>query len=183
MALLRTAEKTVRGLQIENLNTVGVTNLSCIPEKISALPTTRSLPEAQGFVLDEQVAHLLRRAHQRASALFLTVLADAQLTPTQFAALIKIGDENEVSQNRLGRLTAMDPATILGVVKRLRARNLVATRPDPHDRRRSLWRLSGDGRRLLEELVPMARRISRDTLAPLARGDRQLFLELLGKLT
>lgn len=138
---------------------------------------------AANYRLEDQVGHLLRRANQRHAAIFFEGLDNRQLTPTQFAALIKIGDENEVSQNRLGRLTAMDPATILGVVKRLRARNLVATRPDPHDRRRSLWRLSGDGRRLLEELVPMARRINRDTLAPLARGDRQLFLELLGKLT
>ena len=138
---------------------------------------------AANYRLEDQVGHLLRRANQRHAAIFFERLDNRQLTPTQFAALIKIGDEKEVSQNRLGRLTAMDPATILGVVKRLRARNLVATRPDPHDRRRSLWRLSGDGRRLLEELVPMARRISRDTLAPLARGDRQLFLELLGKLT
>ena len=138
---------------------------------------------AANYRLEDQVGHLLRRANQRHAAIFFEGLDNRQLTPTQFAALIKIGDENEVSQNRLGRLTAMDPATILGVVKRLRARNLVATRPDPHDRRRSLWRLSGDGRRLLEELVPMVRRISRDTLAPLARGDRQLFLELLGKLT
>ncbi len=138
---------------------------------------------AAGYRLEDQVGHLLRRANQRHAAIFFKWLNNRQLTPTQFAALIKIGDENKVSQNRLGRLTAMDPATIFGVVKRLRARDLVAARPDPRDRRRSLWRLSDDGRRLLEDLVPMAQRISQDTLSPLAPGERKLFLELLGKLT
>jgi DNA-binding MarR family transcriptional regulator len=125
----------------------------------------------------------LRRANQRHAAIFFEGLGDQQLTPTQFAALVKIGDAREISQNRLGRLTAMDPATIWGVVKRLRARELVATRPDPRDRRRSLWRLSDTGRRALEDAVPMAKRITRDTLAPLARGERRRFLELLRKLS
>ena len=63
--------------------------MSCTPEKISTLSGSGAAPEAEGFVLDDQVAHLLRRAHQRASALFLTVLADAQLTPTQFFAMAR----------------------------------------------------------------------------------------------
>ena len=53
------------------------------------------------------------------------------LTPTQFAALAKISDENEVSQNQLGRLTAMDPATMKGVIDRLRGRSLIVSKPDP----------------------------------------------------
>ena len=36
------------------------------------------------------------------------------VTPTQFAALAKLDDAGPVSQNELGRLTAMDPATIWG---------------------------------------------------------------------
>lgn len=135
------------------------------------------------YRLEEQVGHMLRRANQRHTAIFHQGLNNHHMTPTQFAALIKIGDEKEVSQNQLGRLTAMDPATILGVVKRLRDRKLVAARPDPQDRRRSLWRLTDEGQHLLADLVPMAKRISQDTLAPLANDERRLFLDLLGKLS
>ncbi len=136
-----------------------------------------------GYVLEDQAGHLLRRANQRHGAIFFEGLGDHNLTPTQFAALVKIGDAREVSQNRLGRLTAMDPATILGVVKRLRGRKLVDARPDPRDRRRSLWRLSKQGLRLLEKAVPMAKRITRKTLAPLDSGEQRIFLELLRKLS
>ena len=45
------------------------------------------------YILEDQVGHLLRRAHQRATAIFLEVLGEAfQITPTQYAALVKLHD-------------------------------------------------------------------------------------------
>src|SRR6185312_15846978 len=72
--------------------------------------------ESDGYVLEEQIGFVLRRAHQRHVAIFAESMAELGLTPTQFSALAKIRDEGPVSQNRLGRLTSMDPANILGVV-------------------------------------------------------------------
>ena len=63
-----------------------------------------------GYVLEDQIGHMLRRAHQRASAIFQEIMTE-RLTPPQFAALVKIRDFGTVSQNRLGRSVAMDPAT------------------------------------------------------------------------
>ena len=63
-----------------------------------------------GYVLEDQIGYLLRRAHQRASAIFQEIMTEG-LTPPQFAALVKIRDFGTVSQNRLGRSVAMDPAT------------------------------------------------------------------------
>ncbi|HEX9446411.1 MAG TPA: MarR family winged helix-turn-helix transcriptional regulator, partial [Dongiaceae bacterium] len=74
---------------------------------------------ANGYELDAQIGFVLRRAHQRHVAIFAECLSDYALTPQQFSALAKIRETGGVSQNRLGRLTAMDPATILGVVQRL----------------------------------------------------------------
>src|SRR3546814_13885878 len=96
-------------------------SLSTTPHNIAAFSPTALIqagtaPKAAGFFLDEQVSHLLRRAHQRASALFLTVLADAQLTPTQFFAMARLHELGKLSQNRPGRLAALDPATPQGVV-------------------------------------------------------------------
>jgi hypothetical protein len=44
------------------------------------------------------------------------------LTPTQWAALAKLTETGPCSQNQLGRLAAMDVATIKGVIDRLTAR-------------------------------------------------------------
>jgi DNA-binding MarR family transcriptional regulator len=134
-------------------------------------------------VLEAQVGHLLRRAHQRASAIFMEIMGEHKLTPTQFAALAKIGDEGSVSQNRLGRLTAMDPATMQGVVRRLIARGLIRRDHDPGDRRRTMLGLTTEGRRLVERTIPLGKEITTQTLAPLDRAERAALLRLLKRLT
>ena len=134
------------------------------------------------YRLEDQVGHLLRRAHQRASVLFLGHFGAARLTPTQFAALARLYDAGEVSQNRLGRLTAMDPATIQGVIRRLAERALIADRPDPRDRRRTLLRLTTAGRALVVGLLGAGFAVSDETLAPLSAAERETFLGLLRRL-
>ncbi|MEC8137005.1 MAG: MarR family winged helix-turn-helix transcriptional regulator [Pseudomonadota bacterium] len=134
------------------------------------------------YKLEDQVGHLMRRANQRHAAIFFEGLNDQQLTPMQFAVFVKIGNEEEVSQNRLGRLAAMDPATAQGVVRRLKERALIDARPDPNDGRRSLWRLSETGEALVVATVPIAEQITEKTLEPLSKSERSNFLALLRKL-
>lgn len=135
------------------------------------------------YVLEDQIGHLLRRAHQRASAIFMARFATLQLTPTQYAALVKIRDEGEVSQNRLGRLTAMDPATMKGVIERLEKRDLIISKADPDDRRRTLWRLTGEGRGLIGRALTAGVATTAETLAPLSPKEQKTFLALLARLT
>ncbi len=138
---------------------------------------------AEGYILEAQIGHLLRRAHQRATAIFLAELGEAQgVTPTQFAALVKLSDLGEQSQNELGRLTAMDPATIQGVVRRLAVRRLITRSGDPGDRRRAKLRLTPQGRALVERAVPLGLVVSARTLAPLTAPEQARLLKLLKRL-
>jgi MarR family transcriptional regulator, lower aerobic nicotinate degradation pathway regulator len=147
------------------------------------LASTAPLPAPDpDYRLEAQVGHLLRRAHQRHAALFEKDLGELDLTPTQFAALVKIGDRGEVSQNLLGRLTAMDPATIQGVIQRLMARGLIARRPDPVDRRATLLSLTVSGVTLAREAVGRAKSVTEATLEPLPAAERETLLLLLKKL-
>jgi DNA-binding MarR family transcriptional regulator len=133
-------------------------------------------------VLDEQAGHLLRRAHQRASAIFLSELSEAGLTPAQFFAMARLHEMGDVSQNQLGRLVAMDPATIQGVVHRLINRGLLRRKPDPKDKRRMIPRLTPAGRRTVIRLMDNARRVDDTILEPLAPKERTQFLTLLKRL-
>jgi len=135
------------------------------------------------YVLETQVGHLLRRAHQRHVAHFEKQVGELDLTPTQFAALAKISERGEVSQNLLGRLTAMDPATIQGVIQRLMARGLIDRRPDPNDRRATLLRLSPAGRALTREAIRRAHGVADAALSPLSDDERASLAHLLRKLT
>lgn len=143
---------------------------------------SKSSGRGNGYVLEEQIGHLLRRAHQRATSIFLDEFGNGNLTPTQWAALVKLGDHGGLSQNHLGRMTAMDPATIQGVIRRLVERKLIARRADSADRRRSVLTLTPAGRDLVEAHRGAAARISDATLEPLTARQRVQFLDLLKRL-
>ncbi|MCH9672553.1 MAG: MarR family transcriptional regulator [Gammaproteobacteria bacterium] len=137
----------------------------------------------RAYVLEDQVGHLLRRASQRHIALFSELFADTGLTALQFAVIMKLQEHGELSQNRLGRLTAMDPNTVQGVVKRLQKRELIERRPNPADRRRIILALSPAGAALAIRLVDKGFQISDDTLSPLSPREAEAFLALLRRLT
>jgi len=65
------------------------------------------------------------------------------------------------------RLTAMDVATIKGVIDRLTARGLTETSADPEDGRRLLVSLTRAGQQMAEKAAPNALAITKETLAPL----------------
>lgn len=132
------------------------------------------------YVLDRQVGFLMRRANQRHLALFAQAIPD--LTPTQFAALAKLCETGQASQNALGRATAMDAATIKGVIDRLRRKGYVAAAPDPDDNRRILLEPTADGRAAFDELAAKAQAITAATLAPLDAAEQRQFLALLDRL-
>jgi MarR family transcriptional regulator, lower aerobic nicotinate degradation pathway regulator len=138
-------------------------------------------PAKPPYVLDEQVGFILRQVWQRHSAIFSREIG-TNLTPTQWAALSKLVETGPCSQNQLGRLTAMDVATIKGVIDRLTARGLTETSQDPEDGRRLLVSLTRAGQQLAEKLAPNAIAITRETLAPLDAKERETLMTLLHKL-
>lgn len=137
---------------------------------------------AADYVLEHQVGYLLRCAHQRATETFNAVMGEFGVTPTQFAALAKLDDLESVSQNQLGRLTAMDPATISGVVGRLTARGYV--RPSPHakDARVVVLGLTTSGKAAVSAMKAVAADVSRKTLQPLAPDEAAALVKALTKI-
>lgn len=123
---------------------------------------------------------MLRRVTQRHLAIFSEAIPE--ITTTQFAALAKLAELGPLSQNHLGRVTAMDAATIKGVVDRLRTAGLVETMADPGDRRRLTVTLSAPGRTLFQKTWRRALEVTARTVAPLSAEEAETLLSLLRKL-
>lgn len=134
------------------------------------------------YVLEAQVGYLLRLASQRHATIFQKHAIE-QLTATQFTTLIRVSEQGEVSQNRLGRMAAMDVATIKGVVDRLRSKELMQSTPDLVDKRRSVISLTAKGRALIDDLKAMGLLITEETLSPLTQQERQTLISLLRKIS
>jgi len=138
---------------------------------------TASSAASRPYRIEDQIGYLLRRAHQRASAIFQSGIGDPNITPTQYSSLA-----NELSQNLLGRLVGMDKATMQGVVRRLKERGLVDSRPDPGDARRTLLSLTTEGKKLVNRLLLNGPAVSRETLKPLNAQEQKQLLDLLSRI-
>ena len=138
--------------------------------------------EASGYALLEHPAHVIRRAHQRATMRFQEVMNETNLTPTQMAALATIMQHGQISQNRLGRLTAMDPSTISLVIRKLLKNGLVVRSSSATDQRLSMIRLTDKGVRTTVPLLAMSIEVGRRVLSPLTPREQRTFMELLHKV-
>ncbi|KQZ26761.1 MarR family transcriptional regulator [Mesorhizobium sp. Root552] len=132
------------------------------------------------YHLQDQIGFILRKANQRHLAIFAARISD--LTPPQFAALAKLHEVGETSQNQLGTLIAMDAATVKGVIDRLKARGLVDYGKHEADKRLLMVKLTADGFAMIERLIPLAAQITLETLAPLTAREIGTLMRLLGKI-
>ncbi|MDX5402043.1 MAG: MarR family transcriptional regulator [Rhodobacterales bacterium] len=132
------------------------------------------------YRLEDQIGFKLRLANQKHLEVFTRMMPD--VTPTQFAVLAKLLEENTISQNQLGRLVGMDAATTKGVVDRLRAKGHVRRTKSTSDMRRLEISLTAEGRAFAEQAVQTAAEISATTAQNLTRRELDRLLELLDKL-
>jgi DNA-binding MarR family transcriptional regulator len=146
----------------------------------AAKPIAKVTPDS-GYRLEQQVGYILRQASQRHAAIFAARIPE-QLTTTQFSTMVRLQEVGPCSQNRLGRLTAMDAATIKGVTDRLIQRGFVEARVDPEDGRRRMLALTPAGLDVVVRAIPAGLDITAETLEPLDAAEQEQFLKLLKKL-
>jgi DNA-binding MarR family transcriptional regulator len=150
---------------------------------LSERPSGSRTNRKQSYQFSAQVGHLLRKAYQAHIAIFQQIIPDSQLTPAQFVTLCAVRDAAPCSLTDIVRATAIDQATARGVVDRLKARKLLAVSPDPGDRRKVLIVLTEAGRRLVEEMIPFAQKITEETFRPLSPAEQVAIVYLLEKLS
>jgi MarR family transcriptional regulator, lower aerobic nicotinate degradation pathway regulator len=148
------------------------------------IPRDRALAayEASGYDLPTHPAHLIRRAHQRATFYFQQVMNGLDLTPTQQAALATLLKRGELSQNHLGRLTAMDPSTISIVVRKLLKTGLIKRRGSKKDQRLAMIRLTDQGTRFAIGRLADSMEVARRVLAPLSPAEQKTLIDLLHRI-
>lgn len=136
-----------------------------------------------GYEYSEQVGHYLRKAYQRALAIFQSHCIDPNLTSVQFVALAALLTRGPKSLSELGQLAAIDPSTTKGVVDRLKQRDLIEVSASPQDRRKTIISISPQGANLVEAMVEPGHKVTEDIMAPLNPAERVAFLYLLAKIS
>lgn len=146
-------------------------------------PQSHDPRQNDNYDFTEQVGHLLRRAYQRHVAIFQQTIPDSQLTAGQFVVLCAIQEQGPCSLSEIARATAIDQATVRGIIERLKSRELIMVSHDARDRRKVVVLLSPTGQVLIDEVVPFAQDISERTMGGLNPAERVALLYLLRKMS
>lgn len=132
--------------------------------------------------LERSPLHLLHRAEQCASDLFLAVMEDEELTPRQFAVLTTIAKFEGLSQTHLVERTGIDRSTIADITRRLLKKGLVQRRRTREDARAYAVRLTDLGWRTLRGAEPVMKRVDDTILAALPTLQRERFIDDLSAI-
>ena len=108
------------------------------------------------------------------------------LKVAEWRVMAVLGDAGEglgsMTQRGLTAATVMDKVAVNRAVKVLEDRGLIARVPNPEDGRSHLLALTGDGRAIHAEVMPLARATERDLLAGLAPEEEALLRRLLASM-
>jgi DNA-binding MarR family transcriptional regulator len=137
--------------------------------------------DASSYDLDSQIGFRLRLAMQKHTDIFFKNM-DLGLTQAQFAAMARLQTAGACSQNQLGRSVGLDTASMVGVIRRLKARKLISIAKNKEDRRRVVIDLTASGRTLIAKAITMGIRANEQTLSPLTLTQRRQLILLLSLL-
>ena len=173
--------------RLDTLNPSGTRSLT----EATILRATKNDPRAtllafpagdvSSYNLDSQIGFRLRLAMQKHTDIFFKNM-DLRLTQAQFAAMARLQTAGACSQNQLGRSVGLDTASMVGVIRRLKARKLISTVKDKEDRRRVIIDLTASGRTLIAKAIAMGIRANEQTLSPLTLTQRKQLISLLSLL-
>ncbi|MDX2155460.1 MAG: MarR family winged helix-turn-helix transcriptional regulator [Hyphomicrobiaceae bacterium] len=137
---------------------------------------------ASSQALSGSLTHLLHRACQVADGVFNEEAGATGLTTRQFAVLVAVAENKDISQTGLVHATGIDRSTVAEIVKRLLKRNLIKRRRTRLDARTYAVRLTEEGEALLSSVAPAARRAEARLASVLNGHDGPVLNEALAHL-
>jgi DNA-binding MarR family transcriptional regulator len=132
--------------------------------------------------LFESVGFLLAMAGAESRRRWVEWLAEWDLRPSHYSALMVLGERGALSQQELAGMIAVDPRNLVSVIDHLERKKLVERRPHAEDRRRNALDLTPAGRSLLGRLAASGRKLEDEMLAGLDGAERKALQRLLVKL-
>lgn len=122
---------------------------------------------------------VIRRLQQIAVLVFHQETAGSDLTPTQFATLLAVGNQPGLDQVRLSQVTSIDRSMTARVVETLARRGLLQKEPGKTDKRANSLFLTAKGEQLVKRVFPYVKKAQAEILRPLSPAERPEFLRMV----
>src|SRR2546421_371995 len=127
-------------------------------------------------------AFLLKRLGFTAKEKAMREYESTGLSPYHHAILVALEEDTHETQGSIADALGYDRGQLVGLLDELEERGLVERRRDPNDRRRHVVSLTADGKKALQKLRALSKRIEDQFLAPLSEAERAKLHTLLLRL-
>jgi DNA-binding MarR family transcriptional regulator len=127
-----------------------------------------------GFLLHDVARFLRKRFEQNAREL--------GLTRSQWQVLAHLAQNEGIQQGALADLLELEPITLVRILDRLQAANLIERQPHPKDRRIWLLHLHPDARPLLDQMREIGAATKAEALVGVSEADRERLIEILSTM-
>ena len=135
-------------------------------------------------LLPSLMGYALRRAQSAVFADFAATFARAgeSLSPGEFGLLVLVDRNEGLSQIALARALGIDRSTLVPILDRLQARDLLVRRPSPTDGRTHALALTASGEKALARFARLVRAHEKRIASGLSVSETRTLIDLLEKV-
>jgi len=127
----------------------------------------------------DNIVFLLAKAHQRAQGVLKGYLQTFGLTPMQCLFMESLWEEDGLSVGEIGRLIALDTATLAGILDRMVTAGWVRRETDPDDGRVARVYLTEKAQAAVADLAAVIERANSELLGSFSLEEMLLFKRFL----
>jgi len=127
-----------------------------------------------GFLLKELSRRYVQRFEVRARELSLNL--------AQCKVLVRLEKNEGVSQARLAELAEVDAMTMVRILDRMEADELLERRPDPADRRARCLYLTPKAKPLLDQIWSLSEATRAEVFTGIGKNERDVFMTVLERI-
>jgi MarR family transcriptional regulator, transcriptional regulator for hemolysin len=127
-----------------------------------------------GFLLKEVSRRYVLRFEVRAREISLNLL--------QAKALVRLENNEGVSQARLAELAEVDPMTMVRMLDRMESDGLLERRPHPADRRARCLYLTAKAKPILAAIWRLSEETRAEVFAGVGKTERDVFMSVLERI-
>ncbi|WP_327677679.1 MarR family winged helix-turn-helix transcriptional regulator [Kitasatospora sp. NBC_00458] len=125
---------------------------------------------------------LVGRVAARGRGLVADAIAAEGLKLMPHAVLAATAEYGPVAQAELGRLLAVDPKDMVGILNHLQGAGYVLRAPDPADKRKNAVTVTPEGVAVLARCAALAEAANEELLAPLNPDEQRQLMTLLARV-
>ncbi|MTI16150.1 MarR family transcriptional regulator [Rhodobacteraceae bacterium RKSG542] len=105
------------------------------------------------------------------------------LTTSEWRTMAILGTKNILSASEIVERSSMDKVNVSRAVQSLRSRGYLKRDIDGDDRRKSVLRLTDEGIRVFDDLIPKVRAVEERLLKDLSESDLLIMMDLMERIS